>query len=133
MLGSALRDLAADAQPIGEEREYLYEFLSMAKRYGLADATLAELAGIPEARFRALRKELGIKPVYKKVDTCAGEFEAATPYYYSAYEQEDEAEVSARPKVVVLGSGPIRIGQGLSLTTVLSIRCGPSGKPVMNQ
>ena len=87
-----------DAQPIGEERAYLYEFLSMAKRYGLADGVLAQLAGISEGEFRALRKELGIIPVYKKVDTCAGEFRAATPYYYSTYEQEDEAEVSTGPR-----------------------------------
>ncbi|MGI6034766.1 MAG: carbamoyl-phosphate synthase large subunit [Limnochordia bacterium] len=113
LLGSALRELVEDAEPIGEEKAYLYEFLAAAKRYGLADATLARLAGMPEEKFRALRKELGVNPVYKKVDTCAGEFEAATPYYYSTYEQEDEAEVSVRPKVVVLGSGPIRIGQGV--------------------
>ena len=60
-----------------------------------------------------MRNALGIKPSFKKVDTCAGEFKAVTPYYYSTYDNEDEVELSDKKKVIVLGSGPIRIGQGI--------------------
>ena len=86
-----------------------------AKRLGFSDDHLASLGvaqGLPE-RVRATRVALGIKPVYKMVDTCAAEFEAVTPYFYSTYEQENEAPPLAGPKAVVLGSGPIRIGQGI--------------------
>ncbi|MGQ9532454.1 MAG: carbamoyl-phosphate synthase large subunit [Desulfotomaculales bacterium] len=89
------------------------DLLRRAKRMGLADAALAELTGLPAEEVRARRASWGIVPVYKMVDTCAAEFEAATPYYYSTYERENEAVRSYRRKVVVLGSGPIRIGQGI--------------------
>ena len=86
-----------------------------AKRLGFSDQQLASLGvaeGLPE-RVRWLRQGMGITPVYKMVDTCAAEFEAVTPYYYSTYEQENEAPPLPGPKAVVLGSGPIRIGQGI--------------------
>ncbi|MBV8300408.1 MAG: carbamoyl-phosphate synthase large subunit, partial [Candidatus Dormibacteraeota bacterium] len=91
--------------------------LRSAKHMGIADARIAALTGQSTERIRALRQELGIKPVYKCVDTCAAEFEAATPYYYGTFESEDEgpAGVDRRDAdaVVVVGSGPIRIGQGI--------------------
>jgi carbamoyl-phosphate synthase large subunit len=84
-----------------------------AKRLGFADAQLAHLWGCDEGTVRARRLEAGVRPVYKTVDTCAAEFEATTPYHYSTYEDEDEVRPSGRPKVVILGSGPNRIGQGI--------------------
>ncbi|HVQ29693.1 MAG TPA: carbamoyl-phosphate synthase large subunit [Vicinamibacteria bacterium] len=84
-----------------------------AKRFGFSDVRLGQLALVPEAEVRARRKAAGIVPVYKRVDTCAAEFESHTPYLYSTYEREDEAEVTSRRKVVILGSGPNRIGQGI--------------------
>jgi carbamoyl-phosphate synthase large subunit len=96
------------------------ELLREAKRKGFTDRAVAEIrrqAGyshlVTEQDVRALRKEYGLVPVYKMVDTCAAEFEASTPYYYSTYETENEVTESGKPKVVVLGSGPIRIGQGI--------------------
>jgi carbamoyl-phosphate synthase large subunit len=83
------------------------------KGLGLPDARIGELLGKQEAEVRAERKALGVAPVYKTVDTCAAEFEAYTPYHYSTYELEDEVWPSKKPKVVILGSGPIRIGQGV--------------------
>ncbi|MCM3267370.1 carbamoyl-phosphate synthase large subunit [Paenibacillus elgii] len=97
------------------------ELLREAKRKGFTDRAIAELRrqadkGLSltqEADVRAYRIGLGLKPVYKMVDTCAAEFEATTPYYYSTYETEDEVKETVKQKVVVLGSGPIRIGQGI--------------------
>ncbi|MDD2421414.1 MAG: carbamoyl-phosphate synthase large subunit [Heliobacteriaceae bacterium] len=89
------------------------ELLHRAKAMGFADAELARLWGVPETLVREHRLNLGIRPVYKMVDTCAAEFEAETPYFYSTYDQEDEAVPTEQQKVVVLGSGPIRIGQGI--------------------
>ncbi|MCS7207402.1 MAG: carbamoyl-phosphate synthase large subunit [Dehalococcoidia bacterium] len=89
--------------------------LREAKRMGFSDATIAALGhaqGLPE-RVRALRQQWGIRPVYKMVDTCAAEFEAVTPYFYSTYEQENEAPPLPGRKALVIGSGPIRIGQGI--------------------
>ncbi|MEY4617934.1 MAG: hypothetical protein RL101_120 [Actinomycetota bacterium] len=83
------------------------------KDHGFSDAQIAQLRGISEAEVRAMRHSLGLRPVYKTVDTCAGEFPAETPYYYSTYEQETEVSPSGRKKVVILGSGPNRIGQGV--------------------
>ncbi|HKJ92465.1 MAG TPA: carbamoyl-phosphate synthase large subunit, partial [Longimicrobiales bacterium] len=83
------------------------------KRLGFSDAQLARLRGVTEAEMRALRWDLGVRPTYHMVDTCAGEFPAATPYLYSAYEDEAEAPASDRRKIVILGSGPNRIGQGI--------------------
>ncbi len=90
--------------------------LRAAKRAGLTDARIAALTGAASETVRALRREAGLHPVFKCVDTCAAEFEAATPYYYSTYETEDEGPAATAPApntVVVLGSGPIRIGQGI--------------------
>ncbi len=83
------------------------------KTYGFSDVQLAAMTGKDEDGIRTRRKELGIQPVYKLVDTCAAEFEARTPYYYSTYEQENEARVSTKHKVMILGGGPNRIGQGI--------------------
>ncbi|MCD9623194.1 carbamoyl-phosphate synthase large subunit [Rhabdothermincola salaria] len=84
-----------------------------AKRVGFSDAQLAHLWGVPEAEVRVARIAAGVVPTYKTVDTCAAEFEARTPYHYSTYEDTDEVMPSDRPKVVILGSGPNRIGQGI--------------------
>ena len=89
------------------------EILEKAKRMGFSDRQLAHLTGLAEEKIEILRKKLGIVPVYKLVDTCAAEFRAATPYYYSTYEKECEARVSHRKKVMILGGGPNRIGQGI--------------------
>jgi carbamoyl-phosphate synthase large subunit len=89
------------------------EQLREAKRAGLSDRRIAGLVGSTEAEIRARRRELGVVPVFKTVDTCAGEFAAQTPYYYSAYEEESEVEPADRPRVVILGAGPNRIGQGI--------------------
>ena len=87
--------------------------LAQAKRLGFSDAEIATLLGTGESEVRARRMAAGLVPAYKIVDTCAGEFPAATPYYYSTYEAEDERPESHRPRIVVLGAGPIRIGQGI--------------------
>ena len=84
-----------------------------AKRMGFSDAQLAYLWQRPEFEIREFRRRAGIRPTYKRVDTCAAEFEARTPYFYSTYEDESEVEDSDRPRVVILGSGPNRIGQGI--------------------
>jgi carbamoyl-phosphate synthase large subunit len=84
-----------------------------AKRYGFADAQLAHLWNLAEAEVRDLRLEAGVRRTYKMVDTCAAEFEAGTPYLYGTFEDEDEVPPADRPRVVVLGSGPNRIGQGI--------------------
>jgi len=87
--------------------------LLKAKRLGFSDSNLARITGMDESKIRSLRLKNNIKPVYKMVDTCAAEFEARTPYYYGCYDLEDEVEVSDRKKVMIIGSGPIRIGQGI--------------------
>ncbi|MGA8942075.1 MAG: carbamoyl-phosphate synthase large subunit [Thermoactinomyces sp.] len=89
------------------------EQLLKAKQFGLTDRTIGALVNKTEAEVRAFRKEAGILPVYKMVDTCAAEFAATTPYYYSTYEMEDEVVKGDRKSIIVLGSGPIRIGQGV--------------------
>jgi carbamoyl-phosphate synthase large subunit len=87
--------------------------LREAKRYGFGDLHLGEIWSVSEEVVRKRRLELGVSPVFKRVDTCAAEFESFTPYLYSSYEEEDEAEPTRRKKVVILGSGPNRIGQGI--------------------
>ena len=87
--------------------------LRRAKRHGFSDAQLASLRDMPEAVVRGVRHALGIRPVYKTVDTCAAEFAASTPYHYSAYDEESEVAPRERPAVIILGSGPNRIGQGV--------------------
>jgi carbamoyl-phosphate synthase large subunit len=92
------------------ETEVLYK----AKKMGFSDKILSNITSIPEKTIRDFRREKGIVPTYKMVDTCAAEFEAKTPYYYSTYEGEDEVAVSHdKKKVVIIGAGPIRIGQGI--------------------
>jgi carbamoyl-phosphate synthase large subunit len=107
---------------ITEERSYLRQtgFANMtrrdwrrAKRLGFGDAQLAYLFGADELDVRAARLAVGVKATYKTVDTCAAEFDAETPYYYSTYEDTDEVKPSDRKKVMILGSGPNRIGQGI--------------------
>ncbi|MCP8970218.1 carbamoyl-phosphate synthase large subunit [Ectobacillus ponti] len=87
--------------------------LQQAKEMGFSDRYIAAVWGMTELAVYELRKSLQVVPVYKMVDTCAAEFESATPYYYSTYEDENESVVTERKSVVVLGSGPIRIGQGV--------------------
>ncbi|MBZ6371672.1 MULTISPECIES: carbamoyl-phosphate synthase large subunit [Microbacterium] len=87
--------------------------LRLAKEHGFSDAQLAQLRGDSESEIRGIRHGLGIRPVYKTVDTCAGEFPALTPYHYSSYDHETEVTPSERTKVVIIGSGPNRIGQGV--------------------
>ncbi len=87
--------------------------LREAKRNGLSDAQIGVLRGVPTAQIRQLRWDLGIRPVYKTVDTCAAEFAARTPYHYSSYDEQTEVEPRTRPAVLILGSGPNRIGQGI--------------------
>jgi carbamoyl-phosphate synthase large subunit len=87
--------------------------LRLAKRHGFSDAQIASLAGMPEAVVRGVRHALGVRPVYKTVDTCAAEFAALTPYHYSSYDEENEVAPRDNPAVVILGSGPNRIGQGV--------------------
>ncbi|SCG85004.1 carbamoyl-phosphate synthase large subunit [Methanobacterium congolense] len=89
------------------------EILRKAKRMGFPDRKIAKYAGCSEKNLRNIRKENGVVATYKMVDTCAAEFEAKTPYYYSTYEDEDEVAVSDNKKVVIIGAGPIRIGQGI--------------------
>ncbi len=89
------------------------ELLALAKRHGFADRQLARLRGMPEAVVRGVRHALGIRPVFKTVDTCAAEFAAQTPYHYSSYDEESEVAPRQRPAVIILGSGPNRIGQGV--------------------
>ena len=99
-------------------RELLYE----CKKYGFGDSYIAELLNASESEVKDLRKQYGIGPVYKIVDTCAGEFKAATPYYYSSYDIYDDAKPSEGQKVVIIGSGPIRIGQGIEFD-YCSVHC----------
>ncbi|MFL5768195.1 MAG: carbamoyl-phosphate synthase large subunit [Actinomycetota bacterium] len=89
------------------------EDLLEAKRLGLSDARIGVLTGSDEAAARARRSMLGVQPVFKTVDTCAGEFPATTPYHYSTYEEETEVREAERPRILILGSGPNRIGQGI--------------------
>lgn len=87
--------------------------LRVAKEHGFSDAQIAQLRGDSEVEIRGIRHSLGLRPVYKTVDTCAGEFPALTPYHYSSYDFETEVTPSDRKKVVIIGSGPNRIGQGV--------------------
>ncbi|HLG29118.1 MAG TPA: carbamoyl-phosphate synthase large subunit, partial [Candidatus Brocadiales bacterium] len=89
------------------------DLLRRAKEYGISDIRIAELSSTDEKTIRNTRNEFNIKPVFKRVDTCAAEFKAFTPYLYSTYETECEAEPTSKKKIVILGSGPNRIGQGI--------------------
>ena len=98
--------------------------LLSAKRMGFSDREIGRLWGIPEEDVFSFRQEHGVIPVYKMIDTCASEFDSYIPYFYSTYETENESVVSGRKKIVVLGSGPIRIGQGVEFdySTVHAVR-----------
>jgi carbamoyl-phosphate synthase large subunit len=89
------------------------EIMRKAKEFGFSDRQLSEIWGMNEAAVRMMRKKMGVIPVYKTVDTCAAEFEASTPYHYSTYERENESVRSTKKKVIILGGGPNRIGQGI--------------------
>jgi len=91
----------------------LKDVLKEAKTMGFSDSYIAKLKGISLQEVEAIRKDLQLKPVYKMVDTCAGEFGSETPYFYATYEEENESVVTPKKSIVVLGSGPIRIGQGV--------------------
>ncbi|MGH9194418.1 MAG: carbamoyl-phosphate synthase large subunit, partial [Acidimicrobiia bacterium] len=104
---SAIRDDLEQASSVDRS------LMRRAKRAGFSDRQIGYLTGKTESEIRELRKQLGVLPTFKTVDTCAAEFEAYTPYYYSTFEDEDEGFTSDRRSVVILGSGPNRIGQGI--------------------
>ncbi len=108
-----VRIIEMEKELSGEGAKKDQDILYRAKRMGFADKEIAKLWGMSEEEVYTLRKELGIVPVYKMIDTCASEFESYIPYFYSTYEEENESVVLDQKKVIVLGSGPIRIGQGV--------------------
>ncbi|NCZ46317.1 MAG: carbamoyl-phosphate synthase large subunit, partial [Betaproteobacteria bacterium] len=101
------------ARTLAEPGELSLELLRLAKTTGFSDAQIGLIRNIAETDVRKARHQLNIRPVYKTVDTCAAEFEAFTPYHYSSYEEETEVRARTKPAVVILGSGPNRIGQGI--------------------
>ncbi len=101
------------AQELAGAAELDAPTLRLAKRHGFSDAQVAAIRGLKEEVVRGVRWALGIRPVFKTVDTCAAEFAARTPYHYSSYDEEDEVAPRERPAVLILGSGPNRIGQGI--------------------
>ncbi|MGI8675987.1 MAG: carbamoyl-phosphate synthase large subunit, partial [Nocardioidaceae bacterium] len=101
------------ATAIGDAAQLTPQLLRTAKRHGFSDAQVAGLRGLRADVVRGVRHALGVRPVYKTVDTCAAEFAARTPYYYSSYDEETEVAPRQRPAVIILGSGPNRIGQGI--------------------
>jgi carbamoyl-phosphate synthase large subunit len=103
----------SQATVIAQPGELSLELLRTAKSQGFSDSQIAVLRGVSEDEVRKARHHLGIRPVYKTVDTCAAEFEAFTPYHYSSYEEETEVRPRTTPAVIILGSGPNRIGQGI--------------------
>jgi len=105
-----INEVAAEIGSLRNLDESLFLF---AKNHGFSDTQIAEIRGLTEDQVRSLRHQLGVRPVFKTVDTCAGEFPALTPYHYSSYDTETEVTPSNRRKVVILGSGPNRIGQGI--------------------
>ncbi|MFS0715090.1 carbamoyl-phosphate synthase large subunit [Microbacterium sp. 2P01SA-2] len=105
-----INEVAAFVADSGELDEHV---IRTAKDHGFSDAQIAQLRGITEEEVRGVRHALGLRPVFKTVDTCAGEFPALTPYHYSSYDSETEVTPSERTKVVIIGSGPNRIGQGV--------------------
>ncbi|MCX8023135.1 MAG: carbamoyl-phosphate synthase large subunit [Syntrophorhabdaceae bacterium] len=108
-----IEEIVAFEDEIINAKELSKELIYEAKRMGYGDREIARLTGKTEDEIRALRIGMGIKSVFKLVDTCAAEFEAYTPYYYSTYEEEDESRPSDRKKIMILGGGPNRIGQGI--------------------
>ncbi|WP_125099686.1 carbamoyl-phosphate synthase large subunit [Leucobacter chromiireducens] len=101
------------AEGVAQAQQLTLDVLREAKDHGFSDAQIAAIRGVSESEIRGLRHGLGLRPVFKTVDTCAGEFPALTPYHYSSYDLETEVTPSDRKKVVILGSGPNRIGQGV--------------------
>ena len=101
------------ARVIAQPGELTSQLIRTAKQWGFSDAQIATLRSLSEDDVRKTRTHLGVRPVYKTVDTCAAEFEAFTPYYYSSYEEETEVKPRSKPAVIILGSGPNRIGQGI--------------------
>ena len=106
-------ELNEAAKVIAIPGELTEEILRDAKQLGFSDKQIADLRGITESEVRAARANLNVHAVYKTVDTCAAEFEAFTPYHYSSYEEESEVKSRTKPAVIILGSGPNRIGQGI--------------------
>ncbi len=106
-------DFEKELEKLSGEGTVDKDTLYSAKKIGFSDSYIAELTGLTEDDVYNLRKEYDIKPVYKMIDTCASEFESYVPYFYSTYEDENESIISDAKKVIVLGSGPIRIGQGV--------------------
>ena len=101
------------AAEVDKAADLTLEVLRLAKEHGLSDEQIAQIRGLDEGGVRALRHSLGLRPVFKTVDTCAGEFPALTPYHYSSYDQVSEVVPTDATKVIILGSGPNRIGQGI--------------------
>ena len=108
-----LQEINDAAREIAQPGELSFDVLKAAKSFGFSDRQIAELRGISEDDVRKARHHLNLHPVYKTVDTCAAEFEAHTPYHYSSYEEETEVRPRTKPAVIILGSGPNRIGQGI--------------------
>ena len=102
-----------EASVIAQPGELTFDLLQNAKQLGFSDSQIATLRGLTEAEVRSARANLNLHAVYKTVDTCAAEFEAFTPYHYSSYEEESEVKSRTKPAVIILGSGPNRIGQGI--------------------
>jgi carbamoyl-phosphate synthase large subunit len=112
--GAAIRDLELWRTTLTPDQLHIPDqLIRQAKEFGFSDVQLGHLLGFDEQAIRKMRKEKSILPVYKLVDTCGAEFEAYTPYYYSTYETENEANISSKKKIMILGSGPNRIGQGV--------------------
>ena len=103
----------AKADELAQPGELTRDLLFSAKQLGFSDQQIAQVRGLTVAEVRAARLHLEVRPVYKTVDTCAAEFEAFTPYHYSTYEEETEVAPRTKPAVIILGSGPNRIGQGI--------------------
>lgn len=105
--------LNEQAKVIAQPGELTFDLLQSAKQLGFSDNQIATLRGLTETEVRSARANLNLHAVYKTVDTCAAEFEAFTPYHYSSYEEESEVKSRTKPAVIILGSGPNRIGQGI--------------------
>ena len=101
------------AKELAATKDIGADYLKYVKQHGFSDIQIAQITNTSETKIRQLRHDLNVRPVYKTVDTCAAEFEAKTPYHYSSYDQESEVVKSSKDKVIILGSGPNRIGQGI--------------------
>ena len=108
-----ISQINAAASQLRELNELDLANLRLAKSLGFSDIQIGKLRNVSQNEIRAFRHKFDVRPVYKTVDTCAGEFEAYTPYHYSSYDQESEVQVREKPAVIILGSGPNRIGQGI--------------------